>query len=124
MSRFGISGKRVYLSGPVTGTVGYKESFRFAEDVCKRLGAKSVYNPVAKLEFFRGRTHEQYMRHCLNALTLGNIHDGSRDFDTIVMLPGWQHSRGASVEAQVARECGIDIVTLEFLQSLVDNASA
>ena len=50
------------------------------------------------------------MLHDLHHLT--RMAHGRPCFDCLVMLPGWHVSGGATLECQVARACGIALVSL------------
>jgi hypothetical protein len=96
-----IKGKRVYLSGPITNTKNYKGLFMFAEELAALGDAEQIYNPAAQIS--ASSSWEQAMHRCLSEIT---------NYDTIVMLPGWNVSRGARLESDVALACGIHVVNL------------
>lgn len=98
----GIKGKRVYLSGPITNTKNYKGLFIFAEKLVKFGEAKQIYNPAVQIP--SSFSWEQAMTQCLSEIT---------NYDTIVMLPGWNVSRGARLERDVALACRIRVVDLD-----------
>ena len=97
----GIKGKRVYLSGPITNTKNYKGLFMFAEELVGFDEAEEIYNPATQIP--SSSSWEQAMRRCLSEIT---------NYDTVVMLPGWNASRGARLERDVALACGIHVVNL------------
>ena len=94
-----IKGKRVYLSGPITNTKNYKGLFMFAEALVDFGEAKQTYNPTSQIP--SSSSWEQAMHRCLSEIT---------NYDTVVMLPGWNASRGARLERDVALACGMHIV--------------
>lgn len=94
-----IKGKRVYLSGPITNTKNYKGLFMFAEELVSYDEAEQIYNPAAQIP--SSSSWEQAMHRCLSEIT---------NYDTVVMLPGWNASRGARLERDVALACGMHIV--------------
>lgn len=96
-----IKGKRVYLSGPITNTKNYKGLFMFAEELAALGDAEQIYNPAAQIP--ASSSWEHAMAQCLSEIT---------NYDTIVMLPGWNVSRGARLERDVALACGMRVLEL------------
>lgn len=96
-----IKGKRVYLSGPITNTKNYKGLFMFAEELVKFGEAKQIYNPAVQVP--ESSSWGQAMTQCLSEIT---------NYDTIVMLPGWNTSCGAKLERDVALACGMRVIKL------------
>ena len=94
-----IKGKRVYLSGPITNMKNYKGLFMFVEELAALDDAGQIYNPAAQIP--ASSSWEQAMHRCLSEIT---------NYDTVVMLPGWNTSRGARLECDVALACGMQIV--------------
>lgn len=94
-----IKGKRVYLSGPITNTKNYKGLFMFAEELVSYDEAEQIYNPAAQIP--ANSSWEQAMHRCLSEIT---------NYDTVVMLPGWNVSRGARLERDVALACGMRVI--------------
>lgn len=110
-------GKRVFLSGPITGYEDYnKPAFEKAERDIRERGASHVYNPVRNAP--EGgepvKRHEHYMLltlHCLTQMAWDST-ECKPIFDLVAMLPGWQLSMGAKIEKAVAHACGIKVVEL------------
>lgn len=114
MGRF--DGKRVFLSGPMTGLPDWnRTAFQAAENAAYEAGAELVFNPCfyAPIRRADALPHESYMALTLHALT--RLDDAERfrmRYDAIAMLPGWERSEGAKVERAVAEACGIEVVEL------------
>lgn len=90
---------RVYISGPITNCVDYKENFERAEKALREQGFE-VLNPVAFEEFLPQLTYEEYMSFDLCLLDLCNA---------VYMLAGWQQSLGANREYGYALAKGLII---------------
>jgi len=99
---------RVYISGPITGVPDHVEKFEAAFVALSRTG----HNPVSPVDIGRalkyrmGRepTWEEYMREDIKVLM---------NCDGIYMLDGWNKSKGAGVEKELAEELDIKEITLE-----------
>lgn len=98
---------RVYISGPMTGYKDYNyPAFHRVADEWRKLG-HDVFCPA---ENFKGSTDlpwEFYMKEDLRLV----MH-----CDAIVMLHGWDLSRGALMEALVAKTCGLHMFTEEGIE--------
>lgn len=121
-----VSGKRVYLSGPMTGHDGLNvRSFDHASSICRSLGATRVYNPChAGID--KGVSHEDAMLFSIRTLVRPGVEDvactrpggvPASGIDMVVTLDGWQKSEGARLEVIVARACGIPVVRLDELET-------
>ena len=114
-----VQGKRVFLSGPITGMPdGNRAAFDEAERLLRRAGARHVYNPCKALAHGAeaGHPHSWFMLRTLGELTSPVAAEGTGAFyDMAVMLDGWRASEGASLEHEVARACGIPVRELREL---------
>lgn len=87
--------KKVYISGPITGTDDYIERFEKAENDLKSQGY-SVINPAkVNSNLPEDTTWNEYMKMSLCMLSM---------CDGIYMLKGWKESRGANMELIRAKE--------------------
>ena len=107
---------RCYIAGPIAGVPDFRERFAAAVPAVEALGYEVVnpcdippvdhegecppgYDPGGDAS---GHTSSAcFMRADLRALL---------DCDAIYLLPGWQESRGATVERSVAVDCGMTIL--------------
>jgi len=90
---------KLYISGPITGKpFGNRPAFDQAEQVLRRRGYE-VCNPHA-LAHADTANWEQCMR-------LDVVH--LLACDGILMLPGWERSRGARLELHIAAELGLQV---------------
>jgi nucleoside 2-deoxyribosyltransferase len=93
--------RKLYLSGPMTGIENYNHELfdRVAAEF--RLVGFEVCSPA---EFFDGdvtRERKEYMREAMTYIL---------EADTVVLLPGWENSKGARIEAAVAQELDLNMV--------------
>ena len=114
-----VSGKRVYLSGPMTNHTAYNVAeFAAANVRLREMGAAEVFDPA--FEWYKWlncgyetKTHEQCMLLTLHELT--RICYDKPYYDMVVQLGGWAGSEGAWMEYEVARSCGIPCVEAKDL---------
>ena len=92
---------KVYISGRISGDPAYKEKFLKAEATLKGWG-DTVINPARLPE---GLTPASYMRISVAAVEAA---------DFLVLLPGWEQSKGARIEKLYAEYIGLH--TYELLQ--------
>ena len=100
---------RIYLSGKITGRApeDYREQFAYAERYYKN-GGFDVINPVTIGEMLPGKpTYNDYMKADLEAL---------RTCTHIVMLEGWEESKGANKELKEAQKLGLEIIFFRKIQ--------
>ena len=113
---YNYKGKRVFISGPMTGKPGWNgKEFNRAERELRELEAEWVFNPwyFSPSEDEPVQPHEYYMMKSLEQLTMRDWKrcGGERPyFDCIVMLDGWWDSEGARVERAVAEAIGLDVI--------------
>ena len=88
----------IYISGKVTGNVGYYAQFMEAEQKLIKMGYSPV-NPVKNVPL--QKSWEYYMRTDIVKLMC---------CDSIYMLKGWRRSRGARLERFIARKLGYKII--------------
>lgn len=111
--------RRIYLAGPMTGYPEHNyPAFRAA---CADLRGQGhyVYSPhetIPQAEEGEDRVGTDVLRRafaeycrfiCLEA-------------DTIVLLPGWEKSRGAKAEQSLARNCGLDVLLYHDPVDMID----
>lgn len=91
---------KVYVSGPMKGFSWENCVARFqaAKDEVTALGHEAVSPADIQDESF---SYQDYMRADLKLLL---------DCDVIYMMRGWDESKGAMIEYEVARVCGMTIL--------------
>lgn len=89
---------KIYIAGPITGIDNYKENFNTVSDKLAGLGFR-VMNPAILPEGFEW---DEYMSICIPMLKCCHA---------IVMLNGWEQSRGARAEYEKALELGMYTIT-------------
>ncbi len=97
----------VYISGPMTG---YPEcnypAFIKAEEELRKMGYTKVINP-AKINH-PDTDWSNCMRRAITELMKA---------DTMVLLPGWDQSKGARIEMEIAIKLGMPVIDYEMLIS-------
>lgn len=86
--------KRMYISGKITGCEGYEKDFKRGEELARLCGFRPV-NPIRGEP--KGKPWEWYMKRDIKKLL---------SCDAILLLETWEDSRGARLEAKIARELG------------------
>ena len=87
---------KLYISGPMTGVRHWNHPTFQAATRCFRALGHSVVCPTEVFNGDTGRPWHEYMRKHLSDLP---------QCDGIALLPGWKTSRGAVIEALVAKIC-------------------
>lgn len=100
--------KRVYISGPMTNMPQLNfPAFRAAAAQLRSVGLE-VVNPAELDEQDAGKemAWADYMRRDIKALM---------DCTHVAVLPGWQESKGASIEVGLAHALGIQVERVEAM---------
>lgn len=105
----------IYIAGPIslggTSTDAQIDDrvavfARWAENL--RLVGHEVLNPCEIAEQDSAKPWSWYMRHCLPMVCRA---------DLVAVLPDWEQSRGALLEAFVANQLGIPVVPVEQVEA-------
>ena len=91
--------KRIYLSGPMSGSPGLNFPTFHSMAASLRAGGHTVTNPAEINP--QGGTWTDCMRRDSVALM---------DCDTVATLPGWEHSKGARLEVLIAEHLGMKVM--------------
>ena len=89
--------KQVYICGKVTGDPNYYKKFLKEEDRLFSLGYEPV-NPAACIS-----RNEEWPKAMRTAIRMMLLCDG------VSLLPDWKKSKGAKIEARLARKLGMDV---------------
>ncbi|WP_085731242.1 MULTISPECIES: DUF4406 domain-containing protein [unclassified Pseudomonas] len=102
-----VNRKVIYLSGPMTNMLDLNFLLFHSTAASLRAAGHSVINP-AELNPDPD-TWSKCMRRDIAALM---------ECDTVATLPGWQNSRGASLEVHIGKELGMKVVNAHDLVSM------
>lgn len=86
-----------YISGPIEGVDNYKAPFDATKERLEELG----YVVLSPAELPGNMTKEQYMR--INFAQIDTAH-------VVYFLPGWQNSRGATLERAYCEYIGKEVI--------------
>ena len=99
----------VYISGPMRSVPGYNyplfhdvEEWLTGAKARRTLGVGRDVKPLNPARNFNGDTTLPIRKYL--SLALRQV----QDCQAILLLPDWQHSEGARLEAQTAMDCGLD----------------
>lgn len=93
----------IYLSGPMTGFPDFNRSLFHSAAAKLRAEGHEVYNPAEYKFDGEFPSREAFAEYCQFICTKA---------DTIAMLPGWEFSKGATMEYRLAKICGLKISLL------------
>jgi len=92
---------RTYIAGPITGVAHYRDHFARAAKSLETAG-HAVVSP-AELPIREGWEWADYMRAALPLMLT---------CQRVALLPGWEASRGARIEVELADELGMPVRTV------------
>ena len=95
---------RVYISGPITGVEDYREKFKTAEEKMRAAGYE-VINPAELGEVFPDLKYEEYVKLDFALIDM---------CDAILILEGWEHSKGTDREYHYAKAKGMKVMFNEL----------
>lgn len=105
-----FSGKRIYVSGPVS-SVPHELAcrvFTTAASYASSLGAEYVYCATSHID--EDVDHAAAMRECLREMLWPFAgRDAGPAYDVLLLLPDAEMSEGAACEMDVAEEIGMDL---------------
>lgn len=100
--------KRIYIAGPMTGIENFNyPAFHAAAKTLRDAGHDAV-NP-AEISPGTEKTWECAMRQDLREMLT---------CDAVALLPGWESSKGANIERELAGKVGIKVHTIDEVLSL------
>ena len=98
---------KLYIAGPMTGLPEFNyPAFEAARLELQRAGYEVLCPTDSEQHNDTGapQTWDWYMRHAIRMVL---------DADGIALLPGWEQSRGAGVEVNLAFELGVEFIPVE-----------
>lgn len=93
--------KKVYISGPITGTKDYMSRFSTAHLSLARQGYSVVNPAMVNAMLPEDTTYDEYMAMSFAMLDM---------CDSVYMLDGWEKSKGAKMEYERALKNGLNII--------------
>ena len=92
---------KIYISGPISGTKDYRDRFKVAAQQIRAKGHEPV-NPcdLDRILDPATTTWTQFMLADIGLL---------KACDAVVVLEGWESSRGAKIEVKKAQELGMTV---------------
>lgn len=108
---------KIYLSGPMKGYPNSNYPLFNATASWLRAKGHTVYNPA---EFPHEGPHDTFPIRKAFAEYSRFI---CEEADAIVLLPGWEKSKGAGAERALADNCGLMIIMFPDTAQLLDTAS-
>ncbi|MBQ2395648.1 MAG: DUF4406 domain-containing protein [Bacteroidales bacterium] len=93
--------KKIYISGPITGTKDYMSRFSTAHLSLARQGYSVVNPAMVNAMLPEDTTYDEYMAMSFAMLDM---------CDSVYMLDGWQNSKGAKMEFERAVKNGLNII--------------
>lgn len=108
---------KIFLGGPISGleTEVAEQEFCRYEDALKALGYE-VYNPIRELRK-AGILNEPW--HVILRFSLAEMMAHCKELH---LLPGWQNSKGATIEHDLAKTLKIPIVYLKPDDGIIDRS--
>lgn len=99
--------KKIYISGPITGTKDYMSRFSTAHLSLARQGYSVVNPAMVNAMLPEDTTYEEYMAMSFAMLDM---------CDSVYMLDGWEKSKGAKMEYERALKNGLEIIYQTMLE--------
>lgn len=107
-----IKNKNIFLSGPITGVKNFREKFNEIENIIKPI-CNYVFNPADITKEVKGTEFliDQYgfltnekatWTKCMKRTIRELAEYEFTEYQTIIMLPGWKASKGATLELSIA----------------------
>lgn len=90
--------RKVYIAGPMTGLPDFNKPAFHSKAAELREEGFTVLNPAILPD---GLEHHEYMQICLPMVQVS---------DTIYMLSGWESSKGALMEHDLAMDIGLSVI--------------
>jgi nucleoside 2-deoxyribosyltransferase len=98
---------KIYLAGPMTGLPEYNYPAFFAAEQALKERGFAVLNPASSFGGDVNLPREYYLRSAISMLLQA---------DAVMLLDGWEKSKGAKLEREIAFELGLKVVTQASLK--------
>lgn len=118
-NKYRFYGNKIYMiAGPQTGISNFNEkAFQECKEEIKKRSLEGSPRIETSFDIFQEigkHPLDYYMKDTLSKIST-YWYDKERDmkkpwYDAVIVLPGWENSRGATIEVLTAFSCGIPLV--------------
>lgn len=103
---------RLYIAGPMTGYPDYNfPAFNEVSTFLTLFKGHEIYNPATSFGGRQDLPYDTYLRHAIQMVTM---------VEGIVLLPGWNRSKGALTESHVGLSIGLQFFTVDLSETQPD----
>ena len=102
---------KIYLSGPITGIENYKDNFNKIASAVRLVGDRVINPAYLDMVLPADSFHEEFMYICYGLIELS---------DAVLLIPGWEDSKGANWEKDYAISRNIQVYSWEEYEEMCE----